>query len=78
MLWCSCIFHGDFESVNHLIIENIEYFESFIDEVDAILVPEATCAAMIWKIGKNLWQKTPLIKKESKNSYPKFIWQLNG
>ncbi|OBV30126.1 glycerol-3-phosphate dehydrogenase [Helicobacter sp. CLO-3] len=40
-------FTGDIKSVNTLIKRNIEYFESFIDEVDAILIPEATCAAML-------------------------------
>lgn len=40
-------FTGDIASVLTLIKRNIEYFESFIDEVDAILIPEATCAAML-------------------------------
>jgi glycolate oxidase iron-sulfur subunit len=40
-------FTGDFETVDFLIKKNIEYFESFIDEVDAIIIPEATCSAMI-------------------------------
>ena len=40
-------FTGDIASVLELIKRNIEYFESFINEVDAILIPEATCAAML-------------------------------
>lgn len=40
-------FTGDFDTVSHNAIKNIDYFESFIDEVDAILIPEATCSAMI-------------------------------
>ena len=40
-------FTGDFDTVDYLIKKNIVYFESFIDEVDAIIVPEATCSAMI-------------------------------
>jgi len=40
-------FTGDFESVEVLAKQNIEYFESFIDDVDAIIIPEATCSAMI-------------------------------
>ncbi|MEA2017731.1 MAG: (Fe-S)-binding protein [Campylobacterota bacterium] len=40
-------FTGDFDTVDYLIKENIVYFESFIDEVDAIIIPEATCSAMI-------------------------------
>jgi len=46
-------FTGDFKTVEVLAKENIEYFESFIDEVDALIIPEATCSAMIkhdWKI----------------------------
>lgn len=27
--------------------KNIEWFESYLDEVDAIIVPEATCASML-------------------------------
>lgn len=40
-------FTGDFYTVEKLAKENIEYFESFIDDVEAILIPEATCSAMI-------------------------------
>ena len=40
-------FTGDFDTVDYLIKQNIEYFEIFIDELDAIIVPEATCSAML-------------------------------
>jgi glycolate oxidase iron-sulfur subunit len=40
-------FTGDFNTVDHNAKKNIEYFESFIDEVEAIIVPEATCSAML-------------------------------
>jgi len=40
-------FTGDFDTVDFLIKKNITYFESWIDEVEAILIPEATCSAMI-------------------------------
>jgi glycolate oxidase iron-sulfur subunit len=46
-------FTGDFATVEALAKQNIEYFESFIDEVEAIVVPEATCSAMIrhdWEV----------------------------
>jgi glycolate oxidase iron-sulfur subunit len=46
-------FTGDFATVEVLTKQNIEYFESFIDEVEAIIVPEATCSAMIkhdWEV----------------------------
>lgn len=45
-------FTGDIKSTVYLITKNIDLFEEFIDDVDAVLVPEATCAAMImvdWK-----------------------------
>jgi len=40
-------FTGDFDTVDYLIKSNIEYFEKWIDDVDAIVIPEATCSAMI-------------------------------
>jgi glycolate oxidase iron-sulfur subunit len=40
-------FTGDFATVDHNAKKNIVYFESFIDEVEAIIIPEATCSAMI-------------------------------
>ena len=46
-------FTGDFYTVETLTKQNIEYFESFIDEVEAIIIPEATCSAMIkhdWEV----------------------------
>jgi glycolate oxidase iron-sulfur subunit len=46
-------FTGDTHTVRVLSRKNIEYFESFINEVDAIIIPEATCSAMIkhdWEV----------------------------
>ncbi len=46
-------FTGDFDTVEYLIKKNIEYFETFVDEVDAIIIPEATCSSMIkhdWEV----------------------------
>ncbi len=40
-------FTGDFKTTDKLSKYNMDYFETFIDEVDAILVPEATCSAML-------------------------------
>ncbi len=40
-------FTGDFATVDHNAKKNIAYFESFIDDVEAIIVPEATCSAML-------------------------------
>lgn len=48
-LCCSApaYFTGDFDTVDYLVKKNIKYFETFIDDVDAIIIPEATCSAMI-------------------------------
>ncbi len=48
-LCCSApaYFTGDFYTVETLTKKNIEYFETFIDDVEAIIIPEATCSAMI-------------------------------
>ena len=40
-------FTGDFDTVDHNAKFNIEYFESFSQDVEAIIVPEATCSAML-------------------------------
>jgi glycolate oxidase iron-sulfur subunit len=40
-------FTGDFDTVDHNAKRNIEYFETFIDDVEAIIIPESTCSAMI-------------------------------
>lgn len=40
-------FTGDFDSVDSLAKFNIEYIESFVNDLDAIIIPEATCSAMI-------------------------------
>lgn len=40
-------FTGDFNTVDHNAKFNIEYFEKFGDDIEAIIVPEATCSAML-------------------------------
>ena len=40
-------FTGDFNTVDYNAKHNIEYFESFGDDIEAIIVPEATCSAML-------------------------------
>ena len=40
-------FTGDFDTVDNNAKFNIEYFESFSSDVEAIIVPEATCSAML-------------------------------
>lgn len=60
-------FTGDITSVLTLIKRNIELFEQFIDEVDAILIPEATCAAMLIKD----WEHALMHDEESKALLPR-------
>ena len=45
-------FTGDVKSVEYMTKKNIAYFESFMDDCDAMLIPEATCSAMV----KHDWQ----------------------
>jgi glycolate oxidase iron-sulfur subunit len=40
-------FTGDFATVDYNAKHNIEYFEKFGDDIEAIIVPEATCSAML-------------------------------
>ena len=40
-------FTGDFDTVDSNAKHNIEYFESFSKDVETIIVPEATCSAML-------------------------------
>lgn len=40
-------FTGDFSSVEVLAKKNIVYFEKMLESLDAIIIPEATCSAMI-------------------------------
>lgn len=46
-------FTGDTNTVEYLIRKNLDYFETFMDEYDAMIIPEATCSAMIkhdWEV----------------------------
>lgn len=40
-------FTGDFKSIEILAKKNIEYFEKKLENLEAIIIPEATCSAMI-------------------------------
>jgi glycolate oxidase iron-sulfur subunit len=64
-------FTGDFDTVDHLIKKNIEYFETFIDDVDAIIIPEATCSAMINTDWEHFLHDQPDWKKRAKKIAPK-------
>ncbi|WP_297810214.1 (Fe-S)-binding protein [uncultured Helicobacter sp.] len=64
-------FTGDFASVDALIRYNVEYFESFIDTIDAILIPEATCGAMVLEDWKHFMEKDLELKQRIEKLLPK-------
>ncbi len=66
-------FTGDFDTVDYLIKQNIEYFETFIDEVDAIIVPEATCSAMINTDWEHFLHDQPDWLNRAKKIAPKVV-----
>ncbi|BCD59698.1 MULTISPECIES: (Fe-S)-binding protein [unclassified Nitratiruptor] len=76
-------FTGDFDTVEYLTKKNIEYFETFIDEVEAIIIPEATCSAMIkhdWEVfftnrGMQEWAKRA--KKVNEKIFMATQWLAN-
>jgi len=72
-LCCSApaYFTGDFDSVDYLLKKNIEYFETFVDSVDAIIVPEATCSAMMNIDWAHYLHDQPSWKKRAEKLAPK-------
>ena len=73
-------FTGDFYTVETLAKKNIEYFESFIDDVEAIIIPEATCSAMIkhdWEVffnNHNMSEWADRAKKLNKKIFMATEW----
>lgn len=65
-------FTGDFDAVKNLMSKNADYFNLFIDSVDAILIPEATCSSMI-KIDWEHVADEALFKKAKKIVDKSFI-----
>ena len=62
-------FTGDSASVEYLIEKNLNYFETFMDEYDAMLIPEATCSAMIkhdWEVFCKNNQRNELVPRIKK------------
>ncbi|RXJ87634.1 (Fe-S)-binding protein [Arcobacter sp. CECT 8985] len=59
-------FTGDFDTVDYLVKKNIAYFETWIDEVDAIVIPEATCSAMINQDWEHYLHDQPEWKERAK------------
>lgn len=63
-------FTGDFDSVDALAKFNIEYIEGFKDELDAIIIPEATCSAMIKEDYVHFFHDQPEWKERAKAIAP--------
>ncbi len=59
-------FTGAFDTVDYLVKKNIEYFETWIDSVDAIIIPEATCSAMINQDWEHYLHDQPQWKQRAK------------
>ncbi len=66
-------FTGDFDTVDYLVKKNIAYFESWIDEVDAIIIPEATCSAMIKIDWEHYLHNQPEWKERAAKISPKIF-----
>jgi glycolate oxidase iron-sulfur subunit len=66
-------FTGDFDTVDYLIKTNISYFETWIDEIDAIIIPEATCSAMIKIDWEHFLHDQPEWKERAKKISPKIF-----
>ena len=74
-LCCSApaYFTGDFDTVDDLAKKNIVYFETFIDEVDSIIIPEATCSAMINIDWAHYFHDQPEWKARAEKIAPKVL-----
>ena len=60
-------FTGDFDTVDYNAKFNIEYFESFSKDVEAIIVPEATCSAMLKIDYEHYFHDQPEWRERAKN-----------
>ncbi|RAX58199.1 glycerol-3-phosphate dehydrogenase [Helicobacter monodelphidis] len=66
-------FTGDSQSVQNLMEHNITYFEKIIQEVDAVLIPEATCAAMILHDYQRIAKNDEVMTQRIQNLIPHFF-----
>ncbi|MCF6173387.1 MAG: (Fe-S)-binding protein [Campylobacteraceae bacterium] len=64
-------FTGDFDTVDYLAKHNIEYMEGFMDELDAVIIPEATCSAMIKGDYAHFFHDKPQWKSRAEKLAPK-------
>ena len=68
------ILRGRFDTVDYLAKKNIEFFETWIDEVDAVIIPEATCSAMIKQDWEHYFHNQPEWKRKSCKNYHQNIY----
>jgi glycolate oxidase iron-sulfur subunit len=66
-------FTGDFDSVDALAKFNIKYIEGFVNELDAIIIPEATCSAMIKEDYAHFFHDQPEWKERALAIKPKIF-----
>ncbi|MGP1450262.1 MAG: (Fe-S)-binding protein [Wolinella sp.] len=66
-------FTGDFATVEKLIKQNVEYFETFFDDIEAMIIPEATCSAMILEDWSRFMDKDPEWKERIERLLPKIF-----
>jgi glycolate oxidase iron-sulfur subunit len=66
-------FTGDFDSVDSLAKFNIKYIEGFVNELDAIIIPEATCSAMIKEDYAHFFHDQPEWKVRAEAIKPKIF-----
>jgi glycolate oxidase iron-sulfur subunit len=75
-------FTGDFDTVDFLAKHNVEYFEGFYDKLDAIIIPEATCSAMIKIDYAHFFHDQPEWKKRAEDVSDKIFmateWMHNN
>ena len=66
-------FTGDFDTVDYLAKHNIKYMETFIDELDAVIIPEATCSAMVKVDYIHFFHDQPEWKERAQKLTPKIF-----
>ena len=71
-------FTGDFDTVDSNAKHNIAYFESFSRDVEAIIVPEATCSAMLKIDYEHYFHDDPAWRARAQSIQKRFLWQLSG
>nr|MBP3724175.1 (Fe-S)-binding protein [Campylobacter sp.] len=60
-------FTGEFDTVRQNAKKNIEYFEKLLEKINAIIIPEATCSAMIKVDYERFFQNDEVWNKKAKS-----------